>query len=236
MVKVIAHRGASSSYPENSLEAIEESARLGVEMVEVDLRLTKDQIPVLFHDKKLKRLLGRQGNLSEMTFKEWQECKILDTGTPYSFQDFLVSSGSPRKSILDIKEFGMESIVSKMIERAGCMQDIIVSSFYSLIVRRFKSISPEVRTALILDRTATTPFALGMSKLAKPYLKWTGVECIHMCYRPANLKAAEDLRLMGYEVAFWTIDEPQIFKEAAKVEPYGIMTNNPEAMLKLEFR
>ena len=54
-ILVAAHRGSHSKFPENSLAAIEESIQQGIDIVEVDIRETKDNIPVLMHDKSLDR-------------------------------------------------------------------------------------------------------------------------------------------------------------------------------------
>jgi len=231
MVKVIAHRGASGSYPENSREALEEAIRVGVDMVEIDLRFTKDRVPVLFHDKSTKRLLGQPGSIHDLTLDQWRQHRILGSGTPLSLADLFTLTDSRIPVILDIKEFGMEETISDLIDREGCKGNIIVSSFYSLIVRRFRKVNPKLRTALILDRLATMPFAAGLTGLSMPYLRWTGVSYIHMCYRPGNLVAARSLQAHGYSVAFWTVDDPMEFANAASAEPYGIMTNIPETIL-----
>lgn len=66
-VIVIAHRGDWRNAPENSLEAIQNSINMGVDMVEIDIRLTKDSIPVLMHDKTIDRTTTGSGELKEWT-------------------------------------------------------------------------------------------------------------------------------------------------------------------------
>jgi glycerophosphoryl diester phosphodiesterase len=58
---VVAHRGASSELPENTLAAFEEAARVGADMVELDVRLTADGVPVVLHDPELGRAAARAG-------------------------------------------------------------------------------------------------------------------------------------------------------------------------------
>src|SRR2546425_1409628 len=55
---VIAHRGFSSRYPENTLPAIRAAIRLGVDMVEIDVQQTRDGELVVFHDYRLDRIYG----------------------------------------------------------------------------------------------------------------------------------------------------------------------------------
>lgn len=67
---LIGHRGAAGIEPENTIPGIEASVALGVDMIEFDLRTTKDKHLVLFHDTNLLRIAGINKNLSDMTLKE----------------------------------------------------------------------------------------------------------------------------------------------------------------------
>ena len=69
-VVVVAHRGDWRNYPENSLPAIESAIRMGVDMVEIDLRLTKDSVLVLCHDSTLDRTTTGRGRISDYTYEE----------------------------------------------------------------------------------------------------------------------------------------------------------------------
>src|SRR5690606_14194438 len=66
----IAHRGASAHAQENSVESVKKAAELGADMVEVDIRLTADNIPVIAHDPNLKRVFGVEGMVEEMTAEQ----------------------------------------------------------------------------------------------------------------------------------------------------------------------
>ena len=63
-----AHRGTMATHPENTLPAFREAVRLGVAMIELDVRMTADSHLVLLHDKKVDRTTDGSGKLSEMTF------------------------------------------------------------------------------------------------------------------------------------------------------------------------
>ena len=71
------HRGFSSHYPENTLLAVKEACELGVDLIEVDIYLTKDNIPVVCHDRKLERCSTGKGWVNEHTL---EELKQLDFG------------------------------------------------------------------------------------------------------------------------------------------------------------
>ena len=74
----IAHRGYAFSYPENTLIAIDAARKAGAKFVEIDIQLTSDYIPVLFHDRDLQRLCQQQGAIHEYTFSELDNFYVTD--------------------------------------------------------------------------------------------------------------------------------------------------------------
>lgn len=75
--KVIGHRGVAASAPENTLAGFRKAAAMGVAWVELDVRLTADGSPVVFHDDDLGRTTNGRGNVAETTL---DDLKALDAG------------------------------------------------------------------------------------------------------------------------------------------------------------
>jgi len=73
-----AHRGAMSTHPENTIPAFEEAIRLGAQMIEFDIQLTKDGALVLMHDATIDRTTNGKGKVSDLTLAE---LKLLDAGS-----------------------------------------------------------------------------------------------------------------------------------------------------------
>ena len=67
-VVVISHRGDWRNYPENSIPAIESIIRMGVDMMELDVKMTKDSVLVLMHDQTINRMTNGKGYISDMTY------------------------------------------------------------------------------------------------------------------------------------------------------------------------
>jgi glycerophosphoryl diester phosphodiesterase len=76
-IVVAAHRGLKSEYPENTLLAFQKALELGVDMLEFDLRLSKDGVIMVIHDETLDRTTNSSGPVSDYT---WAELKQLDAG------------------------------------------------------------------------------------------------------------------------------------------------------------
>ena len=77
VVLVAAHRAAHNNYPENSIPSIKEAIRLGVDIVELDVKVTKDGVPVLMHDGTIDRTTTGSGKPSEYTYEELKLFRLI---------------------------------------------------------------------------------------------------------------------------------------------------------------
>ena len=71
-VEITAHRGDSVKALENTLPAFEKAIESGADWIELDVKETRDNVPVVFHDSSLKRLMGQDGTIREMTLEEME--------------------------------------------------------------------------------------------------------------------------------------------------------------------
>lgn len=78
---LIGHRGAAAYAPENTLEGIHTAADMGLNWVELDVKLTKDQVPIIFHDDTLERTTNGSGLIAQITYEELKE---LECGSWFS--------------------------------------------------------------------------------------------------------------------------------------------------------
>jgi len=67
---LVAHRGYPKRYPENSLPGVEAALQAGARFIEIDVQLTADRVPVLFHDEELTRTTGNAGTITEITMNQ----------------------------------------------------------------------------------------------------------------------------------------------------------------------
>jgi len=76
--ELVAHRGYALHYPENTLIGIEAAIRAGARYVEVDVQLSADKVPVLFHDRTLDRLCRAQGMIHRYTREELKDFRVFE--------------------------------------------------------------------------------------------------------------------------------------------------------------
>ena len=131
--KLVAHRGHAAHYPENSLPAIESALKAGACYVEVDIQLTADGVPVLFHDEDMQRITGKSQQITQLTanqlgsFSASEEKRFGDkfTTTPIPTLADLITmlrAWPDRQAFIEIKEestkrFGTAFVVEKIIEQ-----------------------------------------------------------------------------------------------------------------------
>lgn len=78
--ELVAHRGYAARYPENTLAALEAAIEAGARHVEIDVQISSDGFPVLFHDRTLERMCGVPGAVHEKTLSELRELSCGERG------------------------------------------------------------------------------------------------------------------------------------------------------------
>lgn len=78
--ELVGHRGYPRRFPENTLVSIEAAIAAGARYVEVDVQLTRDLVPVLFHDENIRRVCGMEGTISRYTFEELRRFSASEPG------------------------------------------------------------------------------------------------------------------------------------------------------------
>ena len=81
-ILVASHRAAHTDYPENSLAAMREAIRIGVDIIEADVRETKDSVLIIMHDKDINRTTTGKGLVKDLTYAELQQFYLLHNGKP----------------------------------------------------------------------------------------------------------------------------------------------------------
>ena len=77
--KVVAHRGFTRLYPENTRRSVREALKLGVRFIEIDVQLSSDLVPVVYHDDTLRRVSGMAGDIRRLP---WSKIKTLSAYEP----------------------------------------------------------------------------------------------------------------------------------------------------------
>jgi glycerophosphoryl diester phosphodiesterase len=163
----IGHRGFPHVAPENTIASFAKAVESGIDMVEFDVTMTRDGVPVVLHDKTLDRTTTGRGSVRRRTYSELQD---LDAGSWFSTE----FSDQKIPTLNDVLDFlkgkiamnieikleavglkmrgGIEQKVLQAVQKRGLTPHVVVSSFLPLAVKRIKKLCPEQSTALLLTR------------------------------------------------------------------------------------
>jgi glycerophosphoryl diester phosphodiesterase len=143
--ELIAHRGNSSEYPENTLPALRSALELGVRFLQFDVQLSADRQPLLLNDSSLKRTAGIDRNALEMTARELAEVAVneeerfgrryTDVGIPTLAQAVSLLATHPSATAFvevkraSLRAFGCEIVVRRICDalKSVARQCVIVS-------------------------------------------------------------------------------------------------------------
>lgn len=155
-IPVLGHRGICSKFPENTLVSFEAAINLGVDLIEFDVNITKDGIPVVIHDNTIDRTSDHEGLTRDYSL---QELKAFDfgckfgaqfAGTPIpTLEEVLTLAAKSDKLLLnvEIKDMTHEAVdkTVNMLHRFGLEDRAVIACFDAEIIRYTKKAYPHMR-------------------------------------------------------------------------------------------
>ena len=233
--KRIAHRGASREAPENTLPAIRLAVeKYRVDMVEIDLRLTRDGVPIVLHDPTLERTTNGKGLARNY---DLSQIKKLDAGfrgkgiTVPTLEEVLAEF--PETGFcLEIKDRGDEMVerVCEVILRVPRKGMLLVGSFDGKTARKFRQKAPApVQSFLSEDEIvwAYSAFRLGFRKW-KLAARYASIPQSKYRIRLDEPRWIDFLHHQGVRVFYWTVNEAAEMKKLLEAGADGIVTDNPD--------
>jgi glycerophosphoryl diester phosphodiesterase len=234
---VIAHRGASSIAPENTLPAFMKALAEGADAIELDVKLTKDGTLVVHHDQTLDRTTNGSGFVYEWT---WKELRKLDAGghdsERYSevripsLYNVFASLGDQILYNLELTEYRrpMTDIAEKttrLVRECHLEENVLFSSFNPLELFRLAKLVDRSRIALLMDTGSPGIFRM----IARGVVP-------HMSYHPSDELVDSNLiqstHEIGKNVNVWTVNDPDRMKKLLSWGVDGIITDFPDLAVR----
>ncbi|NMC05966.1 MAG: hypothetical protein GYA24_12185 [Candidatus Lokiarchaeota archaeon] len=236
---IIAHRGFSGKYPENTMLAFKKAIEIGAGGIELDVHASKDGQLVVMHDKNLERTTNGTGLISQKTY---EEIANLDAGQgehPPLLEPVLALCKDHRSFLnIEIKARGVERQVVDLVKKYKAERDVLVSSFLHDVLPVVSRIEPSIQTAVLVPNSVTGGVSKILGKLfnrpqaalitAAAKVSASAINPFHATCTPAFFKAALD---KGYKVYPWTVDNPAVAMRFASLGAAGIITNRPDLMI-----
>lgn len=226
-MKIIAHRGASKEAEENTLEAFQKALDIGVDAIELDCLITKDQIPVVTHFDNLKYIKQKLAYVRDLTYQELKGLNI-----PTLEEVLKLIQPSETKVILDIKVqtglmFSSPPIIAKGTQKILPPEQCLMSSFHWRHLWVLRKEFPQLPRGLILM------YAINNIIPAKAYHAFFDFQTIHPRITWIQKKTVERWQEQGFEVYVWVANTPEEISHCEAMGVDGIFTDDPRLAKQL---
>jgi glycerophosphoryl diester phosphodiesterase len=188
--RTVGHRGASALAPENTLRAIELAIEFRLDLVEVDVYLSRDGEVVVIHDEDLKRLAGRSDAVAELTAAELARVDLgQGQGVP-RLRDALALARGRIGVYVELKGARTGEMLGRLVGSGGGEGvELISGSFDPALVRELRDAAPDVPRSVLFGRTSTHEMIEVCAALDARYA--------HPCFRPLDAAIVDALHRAG---------------------------------------
>jgi glycerophosphoryl diester phosphodiesterase len=213
MAQVIGHRGGRALAPENTLEAIRAAAECKADLVEVDVRLSKDGVLVLMHDETVDRTTKGKGKVEDLFLAQLQSEDLMGIGrrVPTLAQAVALTGELGLGIVVEMKEEGLEALIA---EELNC-STALVTSFYHSSLQEIKEIS-DLKTGIIISSLPVRPVELAV---------WAGADAIFP--KRTNARLFQEAHRRGIKVYPWTINSVDEANWLFRLGADGLVTDDP---------
>lgn len=235
MTQIIAHRGYSALFAENTMTAFFEAEKAGADGLELDVQLTRDGEIVVIHDEKVDRTTNGKGFVNDFLYKDLRRLNANEKGT----------KKEPIPSLVEVLEWlqtnkmvcnielknglipyeGMEEKVTQLIRKYHLSERIIISSFNHYSIVHSYQLAPDIETAPLFIETIYMPWIYSQSIRAK------GIHPKHSAI-PDNIITTTMEN--GIAVRPYTVNREADMVRLLKLGCTAFITDDPVRALKLK--
>jgi glycerophosphoryl diester phosphodiesterase len=248
---VIAHRGGRGLWPEGTLYAFKQALTLGVDVLEMDLRTTRDGFLVVMHDPSVDRTTDGSGPVRDYTLAELKKLDAafnwsIDGGRIYPLRGKGIRIPTLREVFSELPDARLNielkekdpAIISALcdnIKKYHMTDQVLVASFKSDILKAFRRVCPQVATSA---GAAEAQIFYGLHRIGMQALFTPAAQALQL---PQHFKGThvvtQSLVAAAHErnlkVHVWTVNDPRQMHRLLRSGVDGIITDFPDRMLRL---
>ncbi len=237
---IVAHRGASSTFPENTFAAFDGAVDAGADMIELDVRCTMDNALVVRHDSHVPLARGGSANVHELTLDDIRrndsdEGHDERTRTP-TFDEVLHLLHGRIALDVEIKnipgdpgydggrEQAAEQVV-KLLDQLGFEGPVLITSFNPVAVARVRDLEPALATGLLSPKDADLGSALRVAQGHGHRFVLPQADAVEA----GGEGFVRECHDAGVLVGTWTVDDPRRIARLYAMGVDAVATNDPAA-------
>ncbi|MDQ1040514.1 glycerophosphoryl diester phosphodiesterase [Streptomyces sp. V3I8] len=213
----IGHRGIMGVEPENTLRSFTAAQQAGLDLIELDLHLSKDGALVVMHDADVDRTTDGSGPIAEKTLAE---LRMLDAGRGERvpvFEEVLDAVTAPLQA--EIKDVAAARALAEVMNRRDLVGRVEVLSFHDEAITETARLVPGVRTALVASR-------YGVDVVDRATA--VGATTLVLNIRRLTLEVVERARKADLRIIGWVVNTQDHLRLVRALELDGATTDYPE--------
>lgn len=248
--RVVAHRGDSEFYPENTLEAFISARDIGVDVIETDVHITKDGEIVIWHDPTLERNTDKSGVIEDHTLQELKEADAgftftKDGGKTYPFRgkgiklstlDEVLKALPDERFNIDLKSKDTRIVDAflAVIRRNHAENRICAASFHYKNLKLLRKKAPDILTSITSVEVLSLVVRQKLSILPKEFKR----KIIFQIPEKQGIRIVTEkfIKMMherGAVIMVWTINREEDMKRLFSMGVDTVMTDNPRLLDKV---
>lgn len=239
---VIAHRGASAYAPENTHSAFKLAIEMKAEMIELDVSITKDGVPVVVHDETVDRTTSASGAVGSFTLAELKELETgawfgkefegepfptLEEVLAYIDGNIALNIEIKTEAVTDVAEGGVVDKSVQLVKKGGVEDQIIFSSFDYRVMEHLNKLAPEMPKALLYEKSQSGD--LLPSELVAKYK----VDAFNCSHRQLSKKWVADLNDNNIPFLVYTVNDEKLMRKVIEKGAAGIFSDKPDLLKKV---
>lgn len=229
---IIAHRGASAHAPENTLPAFDLAIRHNADAIEVDVRRTKDQIPVALHDASLLRVTGADCLVADITFRQLSRLSIRSDNSSHasavSLENVLNFCKNKVPLHLDLKIPGSEQQIVSLIQKYDLSGQCRIISSDPSVLQHIKELDPQITTVLLIPSFHSLSICLCETLCYRAPQPADDIDCYSV---KSRLLTASFVRIMHKnrkQIYAWTVNSKAELIRMKRLGVDAVITDDPQ--------
>ncbi len=214
----IAHRGFTTAFPDNTLEAFEAAIQIGVDAIECDIHETADSQFVVFHDPEV---LGK--NINKLRLAEVRNVKLEGGFEIPALEQALDLCSKRARLMLELKQVHSLERFLKIVAAKAKPHDVILTSFNHNLVSNLSQLAPEIRRGIITAFAVEEPAAATESARADMLI----VRCPF-----ATVQLVEEVHAHNLSVFVWGCTGITDIRRVLALDIDGIISDFPDLAAK----
>ena len=227
-----AHRGGSFDFCENTLDAFNKSINLGYNHIETDVRHTKDNKLVIFHDVDLKRLCKLDIKINNLEYRDLKNIKIFKKHSIPLLQDALTSWPNINFNI-EPKSLESAYLLRETLKSLKNIDRICIGSFSSYKMNIFRNTFKKSLCTSMTERETILFFINRLIPLFRNDIPCLQIPMYHLGIRIVTRDFVKYVHELGKKIHVWTINDEVQMMELIDIEVDGIMTDRPKILKKI---